>query len=356
MNPAMTIVARSRQLADWPQYPLEHLTELILEHAGSFDVRLETDPLRTWLTDGATALFRAVDAAIQHILAPGRPYQPLYQAFNFASVPPIGCFLYTALFGTLRQTLKQFQCSNPTWMRSSQNAADLVSLSESDLSTGFASEVLRLAQMPGIASRPKPYQPRIAHGNSCDIHVADRSVDTVLTSPPYCTRIDYAVATRPELALMGCSPNEFRTLRLKLMGSPTVPSVLPEVAQSWGRRCTAFLRLVEQHSSKASKSYYLKTYLSYFANLRISINEISRVLKPGGHAAVVLQDSYYKDIHTDLPSIFCEMSSTAGLSCLERRDFVVARTMRSINARAKKYREGSNATESVILFQKVTTK
>ena len=39
--------------------------------------------------------------------------------------------------------------------------------------------------------------------NSESLEIEENSVDLVLTSPPYCTRIDYAVATSVELALLG---------------------------------------------------------------------------------------------------------------------------------------------------------
>jgi DNA modification methylase len=46
---------------------------------------------------------------------------------------------------------------------------------------------------------------KIDCASSQSIPLPNSFIDLVVTSPPYCTRIDYAVATSPELALLGCS-------------------------------------------------------------------------------------------------------------------------------------------------------
>ena len=50
--------------------------------------------------------------------------------------------------------------------------------------------------------------------------IKEQSVSHILSSPPYCTRIDYAVATALELGLLGYTRTEFNSLRLSLLGSP----------------------------------------------------------------------------------------------------------------------------------------
>jgi hypothetical protein len=56
--------------------------------------------------------------------------------------------------------------------------------------------------------------------SSESLPIGDKSVDFILTSPPYCTRIDYAVATMPELALIGYKLNsDFKSLRKQLIGT-----------------------------------------------------------------------------------------------------------------------------------------
>ena len=63
----------------------------------------------------------------------------------------------------------------------------------------------------------------IALGSSAHLPLDTSSIDAVITSPPYCTRIDYVIATLPELAILGLRPDELKGLRDKMIGTPTIP-------------------------------------------------------------------------------------------------------------------------------------
>jgi hypothetical protein len=67
---------------------------------------------------------------------------------------------------------------------------------------------------------------------------------------------------------------------------------------------------------------------------------------------LVVQDSYYKNLHNDLPRIFVEMAARQKLTLIERRDFPLSRTMAGINPRVSDYRKSFSATESVLSFIK----
>jgi len=69
------------------------------------------------------------------------------------------------------------------------------------------------------------------------------SVDLILTSPPYCTRIDYSAATRIELALLHPLLNlKMEDLGRRMIGSTRVPDHDIAVSETWGDTC-ARLRL-----------------------------------------------------------------------------------------------------------------
>lgn len=179
------------------------------------------------------------------------------------------------------------------------------------------------------------------------------SIDFVLASPPYCTRIDYAVATSAELSLLGFGEGSgFKELRRGLIGSVTVPKASPSISQTWGPTCLNFLDALYGHESKASATYYYKNHLQYFSSLSASVAEVGRVLRSAGGCVLVVQDSYYKDLHNDLPVVLTEMAAASGLALTERNDFPLSRTMAGVNPGTKGYRESFNATESVLTFQK----
>ncbi|MCB6704885.1 hypothetical protein LI092_10345, partial [Streptococcus parasanguinis] len=76
--------------------------------------------------------------------------------------------------------------------------------------------------------------------------------------------------------------------------------------------CLETLSKIENHHSKASRTYYLKTYLQYFHSIFLSLKEIDRVMKNEGKCIIVIQNSYYKDIFIDLKQIFIEMIKYLG--------------------------------------------
>ena len=105
------------------------------------------------------------------------------------------------------------------------------------------------------------------------------------------------------------------------------------------------------HPSKASGGYYYKTHLDYFDKMARSLSRVTTALKPGGRAVFVVQDSYYKEIHNDLPQIVKEMGGKHGLKLSKRKDFHL-RSMSDINPGRKNYERPSGATESVLCFIK----
>ena len=67
---------------------------------------------------------------------------------------------------------------------------------------------------------------------------------------------------------------------------------------------------------------------------------------------MVVQDSFYKDIHNDLPKIIAEIANTHNLKLQRREDFVLSRTMAGRNPKVRAYRDSTRATEAVLCFSK----
>jgi hypothetical protein len=193
----------------------------------------------------------------------------------------------------------------------------------------------------------------IDRASSLRIPLSSGSVDAVISSPPYCTRIDYVRATLPELAVIGY-PNgdSIRQLREKMIGTPTIDKNQNYDSHAWGKTCSHFLSAVKRHPSKASSTYYLKYYRQYFASVFASVREIDRVLKRSGRCVLVVQDSYYKDVRIDLHRIFIEMAKGLGWSLKQKVDFHVKQTLAGVNPEVKPYRQTFQATESALVFSK----
>jgi hypothetical protein len=177
-----------------------------------------------------------------------------------------------------------------------------------------------------------------------------RKADLVLTSPPYCTRIDYVVATHPELAVLGHRKEELAQLRRKMLGTPLTKGVSKKAEEAWGVSANEVLRSVSAHKSKAADTYYRRYYANYFRHLWTSLGAIDSSTKRSGAIAVVVQDSYFKDVHIDLPTIVEEMGASLDRSSA-RIDFAVPRTMASIHPGTRKWRKSFRASEALVVLQ-----
>jgi len=175
------------------------------------------------------------------------------------------------------------------------------------------------------------------------MELAADSVDFVLTSPPYCTRIDYTAATRIELAVLApLLKTAERALGRQMIGSTQVPKGEIELDEAWGKTCLSFLAALKAHPSKASGGYYYRTHLDYFDKMNRSMQRLAVGLKEGGRAVLVVQDSYYKDIHNDLPTIITEIGAHHGLALSQSKAFHL-RSMSDINPGRQTYVRPSGA-------------
>lgn len=316
LNPAMVIVAKARLLDCSVAGSLESLCADVVEkmHDMVRELPDETDCLEEWLAPRSARSFRALDKAIRKLLVDPKDYNHFFVPEVVNQVSSLAALFYVAAFRALRKILHPFMSSNPTWIKSAEKHTRL--RPSNDVIVGcFKGEVQQLKKMleqreTSAFDTPKA---RIALGDSRILPLKDGLVDVILTSPPYCTRIDYVVATKPELALIGLGDDaRIKELRHRMIGTPTVTGVDLEEENTWAPSCNVFLRKVRRHRSKASDTYYLKYFLGYFDSMFRSLQELHRVCKEEALAWLVVQDSYYKDVHNDLPLIVEEMSQEIG--------------------------------------------
>jgi len=348
----MVLVAKARclEVSEFPSLRLL-AAEISRQSRSSCDPHPD-DPLSLWLCPRSVAAIRGIEVAVQRLLIDNRKFATLNdRGVNEAS--DLAAFFYVALFRTVKQLFQPFLTSNPTWVKRPRSFRSRLRPSGLAIRAAFRNNLLEMIprQLPKASSGVRG-EKIIGIASSESLPLPDGSANCVLGSPPYCTRIDYAVATSPELALLGYAhENGFDKLRRELIGTSTVPPVVPEVSQNLGKACLKFLGALSSHASKASSTYYYKNHVQYFVSIGKSLSEIRRVLKVGGRCILVAQDSYYKDLHNDLPTILTEMAAIRGLYLSSRSDFVLSRTMAGVNPGAQEYRESFSAVESVLIFE-----
>lgn len=347
LNPVMKIIAKAKQATRDDAILVKAKIEEVNANI-KVTIDLE-DPLFTWFEINVVKSVRKIEKFILDELE----YSSTLDKANLMSTSQ--CLMYTALFNCVREHLSEFIPTNPTWIKKPKNETEKLSVTWSEFKRKYL--ILLREMIDGIAILEHIWSPKLSQifvGSSTNLPINSSSVDFVLTSPPYCTRIDYGVATFPELAILCVEGNhEINSIRRGLMGTTTVPKSVDGVISNLGTQCMAFLEAVNAHESKASKTYYFKNFLQYFQSLNDSIDEIDRILKDNARLVCVVQDSYYKNLHCDLPKLVIEMAEMKGLTLVENIQFESKKNMANLNLKARQYRKKSTAFENVLIFEKV---
>ncbi|MBO9707441.1 MAG: hypothetical protein J7521_04425 [Caulobacter sp.] len=359
LNPVMIIVARARLLPSSEADHLRPLAATILLHSRATPPTLaEDDPLLGWFEPGVAAFIRGIEQNIRRSLVGSMTKSP--DGVHLDKISGTAATLYVALFAACRRLVAPFKSSNPTWLRVPKSTETKIAVPQITVARYFAENVRGMSAALAAKQDADLLIPDLPRAGECKINLSDtvsmklaaESIDFVLTSPPYCTRIDYTAATRIELAVLGpLLKTEARALGRQMIGTTQVPGAPIEVSDKWGKTCARFLKALRAHPSKASAGYYYRTHLDYFDKMSRSMERMSTGLKAGGRAVLVVQDSYYKDLHNDLPKIICEMGVQHGLRLSQREDFHL-HSMSDINPGRRTYVRPTGATESVLCFIK----
>ncbi len=261
LNPVMVLTAKARLLSKREIPSVKPLVADIIRKAKRKRVSeyVEPDPLCTWLVPGSAEIIRTIEQILYQLLVEDSKYVPLASYPDLVHISDIASFFYTALFRVVRNLLSPFIASNPTWIKNPRNFSLRLQPPSEDIIQLFIKEVSTMTaaidqeQFDFIDGKGETI---LGVASSDSLPVQDQTADLILSSPPYCTRIDYAVATMPELAVLGYHPQgNLQELRRRLIGTSTVPKSTPNPLPIWGPTCNQFLNKISLHKSKASKSY-----------------------------------------------------------------------------------------------------
>ncbi|MCY2686002.1 DNA methyltransferase [Salinimicrobium sp. TH3] len=354
INPVMGLYAKARLFKQEDVKMLlsirDEIVNQVLERK-SVGVDIKNDPLLDWFSPGATKNLRKIEINLKRLLLSDVHND---SANSIEVHPSIVCFFYVGIFKTLQTLAKDFKSSNPTWIKKPKVETEKLRPPKTKILSIFKNEIENILCTPefhGEGASEKNVDIRIK--SSLNTGITDNSVDLVLTSPPYCTRIDYAITTQIELALLRFNSEQIRNLRDQMIGTSTIYADDFECREEWGEKTNLFLEQVYNHASKASQTYYYRSHFQYYQSMYKSICHLSQdVIKPGGGLVLVVQDSFYKDIHNNLQENLIDLASKTGLDLQNRIDFKVKRSMSSINSKSNKYRNFISPTESVLCFTK----
>lgn len=352
INPVMIISARARLL---PKSEANSLSPLAREIVCSAKFETEDvsggDPLLKWFGPATAQCLRAIERSIwRHLIHSKNP-----RGDQISSMSCIAAAYYVALFATVKGLIQPFTTSNPTWVRLPRPAEKRVGLRTIYISQQFLRNVENISYSIklGFHSAKRDASSQTILADTTQPIKTGNSFDLVITSPPYCTRLDYTTATRVELALLyPLHTSTEHSLSKRMIGSTKVPDQLPTPAKEWGRSCLHFLNILKHHSSKASQNYYYKTHVDYFDKMWNSLYNITKVTKHTAKIIMVIQDSYYKDVHNDVPTHISEMAFSVGMKLQRRSNFLASQSMAFLNTRSSLYISSKRPVESVLCFER----
>ena len=355
LNPAAVIIAKARLLRSDVAGSIASLSDEILASVPDDPPQVEdSDLLLTWFAPTSASHIRALERRTFQLLVPVEENERAIACTD--SFSALAALFYLALFRLSRTLIAPFLGSNPTWIRRAVPPRNRLRPSRDTIHTLFRRSTTALTTLAEASSQSYPESCcpcSVAVGTSADLPLESNSVDAVITSPPYCTRIDYVVATLPELAILGLRPSDIKPLRDSMIGTPTIPNSDQESAfLSTSPTATALLARISSHESKASNGYYRKFFEGYLQGLDASLAEVGRVIRPASPVIFVVQDSYYKELHIDLASIISEIAEAHHLSRVADHNFevVARRNYATINPRSRVYRSSTPAIESVLIM------
>lgn len=355
LNPVMVVVARARGLPFTEADALLPIIQRLLVRIQDAQPAIsEDDPLLTWYTAETASEIRGIEQAVRELLI--GPYTLNGGNPRIDLMSAVAATFYVALFSSVRSASARFRTTNPTWTKRPRDKKSRLTFEPGLLSSIFSVAVENMAfalhdrrTLLRRASAPAD----VVQADCATYSVEPESADLILTSPPYCTRIDYVSATRIELAILSpLAAAAEADLKMAMLGSTCAPANVGEPLEAWGGSCLRFLEKVQAHSSKASATYYYRNHVDYYSKLYKSLSNVSKALTGDGIAVMVVQDSHYKEIHNPVPTILSEMLSQCGLSLVRRENYHLERTMAARHRFRSKYRQDASAIESVLCFSR----
>ncbi|MBV8685337.1 MAG: hypothetical protein JOZ90_14585 [Alphaproteobacteria bacterium] len=255
-----------------------------------------------------------------------------------------------ALFPLARNLLGEEKTKNPSWFRAGISLRD-APLDEMVFLDRWRSLLSDVAQWRSTRDDPDGSVISVERGDSRKSLGRKDAFDGLLSSPPYLTRLDYVHATLPEFLLLAefDSVPDMQRLRRSMLGSPLTSGRPKENVERLPEDIKRLLQAIQNHTSKASASYYLRFFSTYFVDLQASMRNIAKVLKVGGRGCLVVQSSHYKEIEIDLAKAVISLATDLGLRHIETVEFISKRSMSLVNTRAHEEARKPKAESAVFL-------
>jgi len=189
------------------------------------------------------------------------------------------------------------------------------------------------------------YPPVFALGDARELPIGESTIDAIITSPPYLNRYDYTRIYALELALMGLSDDDVRSIR-----KDTVKSHVEAKHRPCPDLSSSLFSEVESELPKRelSNEKIPEMVSGYFHDMAWNIKEVARVLRPNGFAAYVVGNCRFSGIHIEVDVILGQIAESFGLKV---ETILIAKTRGSSAQQVRKYGD-LPLRESIVILRK----
>lgn len=149
------------------------------------------------------------------------------------------------------------------------------------------------------------FVPIIEQGNSQDLPISDSSIDLIITSPPYASNaIDYIRAHKFSLVWLGCNLSDLGQTRKDCIGGESTSEFDFEEMPTTTQGIINELSDLDPKKSKVLHRYY--------SEMKRTLTEMFRVLKPEKAAILVVASSTMRGIDTKTQICLSELGNEIG--------------------------------------------
>lgn len=263
---------------------------------------------------------------------------------------------FALLAQVISQALRPLRGTNPSWFVKPKERSERIDISPEEIRSHLDNLLQgNCRSVRTISAERSPHfrWPELLLADSKREMAHLGNFDVVITSPPYCTRIDYAVATVPELIALGqFDQSDFDLLRSRMMGSVVTEKSYSSRLREEDSIVGKTLRAIHGHHTKAAATYYSRYFSRYFDDLLRSLDKVASTVVRG-HLVFVLQNSYFKDVEIDLTSIVGEHLSAKGFRSVHREDHPSRFPIAGSNPKYRHYRNSNVCAETVFVLSNV---
>lgn len=183
-------------------------------------------------------------------------------------------------------------------------------------------------------------------GDARKLPVGASTVDLVLTSPPYRNAVDYLRSHKFSLIWMGTSIPAVRELRGTMIGSERGLFSLDGIPQKLEDRLM-HLSVLRREQAMTRR---------YLSDLTKAVDEMYRVLRPGGLAVMVVGPTMINSKKTDAAEVLSQIAKQVGLKTVGSTVRVINQERRSLPAPnrviATNFLAGRMRREVIVAFRK----